>query len=409
MTAFNSKAWAASADVENNGSLIINTLNNVDLSLLTGSGDIVVNYLGAKSVNLIGSTQVTVLNSGVGKDILIAGIGNSTLSGGTSDDIYIINTANVTIIEGTDVGTKGDLVKSSVNFILPENVENLTLTGVTARLATGNELNNLLTANNVGDTLEGGLGKDTMIGGTANDTFIVDNIADSVVDKLGGNDTVISSISYVLGAGIENLILRGSAPINGTGNKIANVLTGNDADNILTAGTGDVTINGGLGNDTILGSKASNVLNGGEGNDIITAHIRGQGANIIDGGLGNDTITGGAGVNTLTGGEGADTFVFMKGNGLTTIADFVSGIDHIQITPSVFKGLSFNTDVNSVSFVANVTGTAANTSQHFIYNTSNGTLSFDADGTGMRSNPIAIEVLGTSIHPVLTVNDIWVG
>ena len=409
LTAFNSKAWAASADVENNGSLIINTLNNVDLSLLTGSGDIVVNYLGAKSVNLIGSTQVTVLNSGVGKDILIAGIGNSTLSGGTSDDIYIINTANVTIIEGTDVGTKGDLVKSSVNFILPENVENLTLTGVTARLATGNELNNLLTANNVGDTLEGGLGKDTMIGGTANDTFIVDNIADSVVDKLGGNDTVISSISYVLGAGIENLILRGSAPINGTGNKIANVLTGNDADNILTAGTGDVTINGGLGNDTILGSKASNVLNGGEGNDIITAHIRGQGANIIDGGLGNDTITGGAGVNTLTGGEGADTFVFMKGNGLTTIADFVSGIDHIQITPSVFKGLSFNTDVNSVSFVANVTGTAANTSQHFIYNTSNGTLSFDADGTGMRSNPIAIEVLGTSIHPVLTVNDIWVG
>jgi Ca2+-binding RTX toxin-like protein len=41
----------------------------------------------------------------------------------------------------------------------------------------------------------------------------------------GGTDLVQSSISYTLGAEVENLTLTGSSAINATGNTVANVLT----------------------------------------------------------------------------------------------------------------------------------------------------------------------------------------
>ena len=42
-----------------------------------------------------------------------------------------------------------------------------------------------------------------------------------------GTHTVLSSLGYNLNSNIENLILTGTANINGTGNSLNNVLTGN--------------------------------------------------------------------------------------------------------------------------------------------------------------------------------------
>ncbi len=403
------KGWTATNSTINDGNVVINTYGPVDVSNARGSGAFTINNTGNKNVTLTGGNQTTLLNGGTGKDILIAGNGNTTLQGGAGDDTYIISNTSDTVIEGSDTGIKGDLIKSSVNYALGANVENLTLTGNSANLATGNALNNILTANNVGDTLDGGLGNDTLIGGSSNDTFIVNSSTDIVIDKLGGTDTVISSVNYILGSTIENLTLTGSDALSGTGNKLDNIIIGNDGNNILTAGNGNVTINGGLGDDTIYGStKGSSILYGGEGDDFIMASPKSKELSIIEGGSGNDVITGGSGANILTGGEGKDIFNFVKGNGTTTITDFVSGTDKLYISAAAIKGLTNGAIVNNITFMANDNGLADNNQAHFIYNTSNGTLSFDADGSASKSRPIAIEILGITSHPSLTFSDILI-
>ena len=117
-----------------------------------------------------------------GDDDLPGTGGADTLAGGLGNDTYTVNDAGDVVIENAGEGT--DTVLSSVSYTLPDNVENLTLTGIDPINATGNALNNILRGHDGAhiNTLDGGAGADTMRGGDGSDYYVVYNDGDVVIE-----------------------------------------------------------------------------------------------------------------------------------------------------------------------------------------------------------------------------------
>ncbi|RWB30240.1 calcium-binding protein, partial [Mesorhizobium sp.] len=177
----------------------------------------------------------------------------------------------------------------------------------------------------------GGGGADTMVGYGGNDGYYVDNAGDKVNEAMGGGiDRVHASVSYALAAGSQIELLAttnpsGTTAINLTGNEFAQ---------------------------TIKGNAGANVINGGRGAD------------------------------TLTGNGGNDAFVFKTALGagnIDRITDFNKLQDKIHIDDAVFAGLKLGGLTSDAFFVGKA---AHDSSDHIIYNSLTGALSFDSDGIG---------------------------
>lgn len=356
---------------------------------------------GAGDDRLEGGEDDDILQGGTGTDILVGGAGNDQLdgglgadqmSGGSGDDIYFVNDAGDMISESVLIAASGvDLVFAFIGYTLGVGLENLTLAGAAPLDGTGNSLANIITGNGGANTLDGGGGADTLIGKGGNDTYVVDNAGDIVDESTGGSfdsDTVRSSISFSLLTSstvrgqVENLVLTGTAAINGTGNNVANAITGNSAANILVGNGGDDrldgggsgdTMFGGTGNDTyvvdssadrvdettgastdidtVLSSVTFSLLNPSQTQGNVenvtltgTANINATGTgfdnvlvgnsgrNTLTASAGNDDLTGAGGNDTLLGGSGNDTYRFSGSFGTDTIDDDSGSTDRIVIT-----------------------------------------------------------------------------
>jgi Ca2+-binding RTX toxin-like protein len=321
-----------------------NELNNVIVGNSAGN---VLSGLGGND-NLSGGIGSDSLFGGEGNDTLNGNTGDDSMAGGLGNDTYYVDSTGDVVTEAIDEGT--DRVIASISYTLGANLENLTLTGTEVIDGTGNELNNSIVGNSGGntlsglggndslsggigsdslfggegnDTLNGNAGDDTMAGGLGNDSYYVDSSGDVVTEALDeGTDRVIASISYTLGANLENLTLTGTEAINGTGNELNNTIAGNSAGSVLSGLGGNDSLSGGIGSDSLFGGEGNDTLNGNAGDDTFT------------GGLGTDRLTGGQGNDTyrLGRGDGADTVVENDATvGNADVAQFLAGISADQI------------------------------------------------------------------------------
>ncbi len=400
-------SWTLGANLEN--------LTLTDAAALNGIGNALVNVIvGNASGNLLsGGAGNDTLQADGGSDTLDGGTGADRMDGGSGDDTYVIDDLD-TDGAGAD---KGDVIidsggVDSVRSYFAVNlgvdypgIENAALLGKSAIAATGTAGANWLAGNASAnqlsglagnDTLNGGGGGDKMAGGTGDDRYFVDSAYDVASENAGeGNDTVQSSVSYVLGANLEHLTLAGIAAINGSGNGGANAITGNNAANKLAGLLGDDTLIGNGGNDLLDGGAGADSLDGGLGNDLfvvdsasdIVAERDGEGidavhsalqatvlaafvenltllsgakdgtgnglnngiignndANVLDGAGGNDTLSGAGGNDTLIGGTGNDRMGGGLGNDFYNVD---SGAD-VAVEAS---GQGLDTVMASASFV----------------------------------------------------------
>jgi Ca2+-binding RTX toxin-like protein len=366
---------AAGAGTDTVQSSVSHTLGtNVENLTLTGSS----------AINATGNALDNILTGNAGNNVLNGGAGNDAMAGGAGNDTYVVDSTGDVVTEGAGAGT--DTVQSSVSYALGANVENLTLTGSSAINATGNALNNTLTGNAGNNVLSGGAGNDIMAGGAGNDTYVVDSTGDVVTEASGaGTDTVQSSVSYTLGANVENLTLTGTASINATGNTLNNTLTGNAGDNVLNGGAGNDAMAGGAGNDTYVVDSTSDVVTeaAGAGTDTVQSSVSytlgtnvenlaltGSSAinatgntlnNTLTGNSGNNVLNGGAGNDTMAGGAGNDTYVVDSTGDVVTEAAG-AGTDTVQSSVSYTLSANVENLVLTGSASINATGnTLANT------------------------------------------------
>jgi len=262
------RVWLGTAQV---GTQYI-TLKNVTQGQLTA--DKFLFYDGfslpplVKNAVLNGTAGNDILNGDAGGNQLLGSAGADILSGRTGDDVYEVDNTGDQVIELPDGGF--DTVIASVNYILPTEVENLTLTGTTATNATGNSKANRLVGNSLSNILDGMAGSDMLIGGLGNDTYIVDIGTDTVIEQLGeGYDGIQTSVSFTLPKNVESLLLTGIDAINGTGNELDNVVEGNAEDNVLNGAQGADSIYGKAGNDILIGGSGNDTLDGGDGEDTV--------------------------------------------------------------------------------------------------------------------------------------------
>lgn len=168
---------------------------NIDASLAINGLALVGNagnndLLGTAFIdNISGGAGNDVIEGGAGNDILNGGIGIDTLTGGIGDDLYIVDNASDQIIESENFAVNGiDLAQSGVGYSLPENVENLTLTGTAAISGAGNEAANILTGNSGANSLTGNDGNDMLWGLSGNDILKGENDNDVLIGGAGNDE-----------------------------------------------------------------------------------------------------------------------------------------------------------------------------------------------------------------------------
>ena len=181
-----------------------------------------------------------------------------------------------------------------------------------------------------------------------------------------------------LAANVENLILLGSADLQGFGNGLGNVIYGNTGNNLLDGGAGVDLMVGGAGDDIYFVDDTSDSAFevAGQGNDAVfasahyglaadvetlvlqgSADLQGYGSNQVNtlyGNIGNNLLNGAAGADTMYGGLGNDTY--FVDNAMDAVVENLG-----EGTDAVFASVNYTLTANVEALVLNGPGNLSGT------------------------------------------------
>ena len=166
-------------------------------------------------------------------------------------------------------------------------------------------------------------------------------------------------------------------------------LLGTDVEDAVKGLANNDTLDGKDGDDVLLGGEGHDILEGGNGSDFLFGEM---GDDSLVGGEGDDELDGGTGKDILTGGEGANTFIFTDlNNEGDIITDFSVEEDLLMFSSDSFgNDLMIGETINCEQFITDVAATTIE--QRFIYNSHNGNLFYDADGSGELGQQLVVNL-----------------
>ncbi|HLB16922.1 MAG TPA: calcium-binding protein, partial [Burkholderiales bacterium] len=265
--------------------------------------------------NGTGNTSNNAISGNAQRNTLTGDAGNDTLSGNANRDTLLGGLGNDQLDGGSE---NDDLQGGDGNDLL-----------------LGDMGDDMLSGDAGNDTLNGEVGNDTMAGGAGNDSYTLDSTLDVISgeDSAGGTDTVTllgfgPGPAYVMGEGIENLVLGAGTSVNPDGNELVNQITGNENNNFIYGFAGNDTLTGAAGNDYLDGMDDNDNLAGGEGDDTL---LGGDGNDALAGDAGNDLLDGGVGNDSMNGGAGDDTYFLDRVTGDTVTEALNGGTDTVQL------------------------------------------------------------------------------
>lgn len=309
----------------------------------------------------IGSSLVndgTIIAQGSGLSLFVRDAGTTTITNNgfiSGEKFGIWNKFGVGVLNVTNTGTIAGVGESALAaYFGGTATDNLTNTGTfigDVKMNGGQD-----TYIGLGGTVIG-----TIHGGDGDDRFVLGLAADQVDGGFGFDTLDFSDVTEALV--IDLAVAANNRGLVALGDSYANI----------------EEVIGGARADVLRGDGSNNVLRGENGSDRLS------------GGAGQDVLNGGTGRDILTGGAGADVFVWYGQADLRdAITDFEVGVDILRFEGAGFGFGALTGGLALNRFHSGTTNAAADVYDRFIFNTTDGTLWFDKDGSGTKNAAVLV-------------------
>lgn len=345
---------------------VANLFHNVDM-IYDASEGVAGSYTRIDGANESSGASETVYGS--------AGVDNATMRLG--DDTYYANDGNDLLVGH---GGADKLYGEDGNDIFLIGGFGSGVQGTTSKADDGNKEWIATGANH--DLIVGGAGVDTLrittgIGANtkANGTVVLnnDNFQSMEVVQVGGTVGRLNVEDSALQLLNDHYYHRANSSVSDLSNTLGN--NGGTINNVVVDASGLTTnglrFEGNANQQTFIGTSKADVFVGNGGNDTLTGN--GGADKFVFGKVYEQVVTGSStSVQTYTN-------TAFNLTGVDTITDFTRGTDKLELHLDQYSQLS---GFNSSMLRVNASGTAQDSNDYLVYNTTTKTLSYDADGNG---------------------------